>query len=96
MIIEIWEIRFPASVDREKVEDGLRHVQKPAGREASCKMIRFAWTHTGGPMNTLTIIVEWYSFADMERRGWTVKEMQEGGPEFARVEMTRKILQVIE
>ncbi|GAJ01419.1 unnamed protein product, partial [marine sediment metagenome] len=30
-------------------------------------MIRFAWTHTGGPMDVLTVIVELDSFADIER-----------------------------
>jgi len=100
MIIEIWEIRFPTPVDKKQVEDFLNNVQKPADEKAGCKMIRFAWTHTGGPMNILTIIVEWDSFADIERV-WTVKEMEEAAKEWGRrfpnVEGGRsKILEVIE
>ncbi|TKJ46876.1 hypothetical protein CEE34_06595 [Candidatus Aerophobetes bacterium Ae_b3a] len=100
MFIEIWEGRFPTPVDRKQVEDFINNVAKPAYDKAGCKMIRFAWTHTGGPMDVLTVIVELDSFADIERV-WTVKEMQEfvaeSGRRFPTAEWGRtKILEVIE
>ena len=100
MIIEIWEVRFPTPVDRKQVEDWVNNVHKPAGEKAGCKMTRFGWTHTGGPMNMLIGIRELDSLADIERVG-TVKEMQESGAEWGRrfpnAEVTRsKILEVIE
>ena len=100
MVIEIWEIRFPAPVDKEKVEDFLNNVCKPANEKAGYKMTRWAWTNTGGPMDVLTFIGELDSFADIERV-WTVKEMKELAAEWERrypnAEGGRiKILEVIE
>ena len=100
MIIEIWEHRFPTPVDRKQVEDWVNNVAKPAWEKAGAKMVRAAWIHTGGPMNTLIGIAELDSFADIERV-WTVKELQECAAEFGRrfpnVEVTRsQILEVIE
>ena len=100
MIIEILEARFPASVDRKQVEDWVNNVSKPADEKAGYKMIRYAWTHIGGPMNMGIFIGELDSLADMERV-WTVKEIQETTAEFRHrfpnAEVTRsKILEVIE
>ncbi|GAG56723.1 unnamed protein product [marine sediment metagenome] len=100
MIMEIWEGRFPSPVDRKQVEDFINNVAKPAREKAGCKMVRWAWTHTGEPMDVLTVIVELDSFADIERV-WTVKEMQElaaeWGRRFPNAEGGRtKILEVIE
>jgi len=50
MIIEILEARFPEPFDRKQVEDWVNNVAQPADQKAGCKMIRSAWTHTGGPM----------------------------------------------
>ncbi|GAH90069.1 unnamed protein product [marine sediment metagenome] len=100
MIIEIWEHRFPSPIDRKQVEDFFNNVARPACEKAGYKMIRFTWTHTGGPMNTLIGIAELDSFADIERV-WTVKEMQELAAEWGRRFPTAeggrtKILEVIE
>ena len=100
MIIEIWEARYPTSVDREQVEDWVNNVAKPAHEKAGYKMVRYAWLHTGGPRNMGMLIGELDSFADIARVR-TVKEMQESGAEFGRrfpgTELTRtRILQVIE
>lgn len=100
MIIVIVEARFPTPVDRKQVEDFVNNVSKPADEKAGFKMIRYAWTHTGGPTNVGIFIGELDSLADIERLE-TVKEMQEEAAEWGRrfpnVEMTRtKILEVIE
>ena len=100
MIIEILEARFPEPFDRKQVEDWVNNVAKPADEKVGCKMSRYAWTHTGGPMNVLTIITEFESLADLERV-WTGKEFQEGAAEWGRrfptAEWGRtKILEVIE
>jgi len=77
----------------------MKNVAKPADEKAGYKMQRFAWVHTGGPMNMGIFIGELDSLADIERV-WTVKEIQEATEEFGRrfpgVEVTRRILQVIE
>ncbi len=100
MVIEIWEHRFLTPVDKKQVEDFTNNVWKPACEKAGYKMLRNAWTHTGGPMNILTTIAELDSLADIERV-WTVKEMQEAAAKFWRrfpnMEGARsKILNVIE
>ena len=99
MIIEIEEARFPTSVDRKQVDDFANNVAKPACEKAGYKMIRFAWMQIGGPTNMGIFIGELDSLADLERM-WTVKEMQEYTTEFRRrfpnVEMTRRILEVVE
>ncbi len=83
MIIEILEHRFPASVDKEQVEDFINNIGRPACEKAGYKTIRFAWTHIGGPMNMGIFIGELDSLADMERVR-TVKKMQEAVAEFER------------
>ncbi len=96
MIIEILEVKFPAPFDREQVEDWVNNVAKPADEKAGCKMSRYTWTHTGGPMNILTCITEFDSLAGLER----VYKEQKYGAEFSRrfpnAEGSRsKILEVI-
>ena len=100
MIIEIWEGRFLTSVDRKQVEDHVNNVAKPACEKAGYKMVRYAWVHTDGPVNTLIAIGELDSLADIERV-WTVKEFQEATAEFNRrfpnaKGARSKILEVIE
>ncbi|GAH90068.1 unnamed protein product [marine sediment metagenome] len=83
MIIEIWETRFPPSVDRNQVEDFVNNVWKPAGEKAGYKMIRWTWMHTGQPVEELVVIGELESLADVDKV-WTIKEMQEAAAEWGR------------
>jgi len=99
MFIVVWEGKYPCPVDKEQVEDCIKNVVIPTRTKAGYKNQCFAWMSIGGPTNLGILIGEIESLADIERVA-TLPEMEKAGEEFFErfpdVELTRRILEVVE
>ena len=99
MIMEIWEGRYPHSIDKKEVDDFFKNVMRPALEKGGQKRPRFGWMSIGGPTNLGILIGELESLTDIER-AWSIKELQEASEEFDRrfrgVEVTKRILEIVE
>jgi len=99
MIRQIWEGRYPHTIDKKEVDDFFKNVVRPALEKGGYKRLRFGWMSIGGPTNLGILTGELESLADIDR-AWSIKELPEASEEFDRrfrgVEVTKRILEIVE